>query len=267
MDSILLPRHAVAKPWGQKNLPAAMHVGGERIGEIWYDVQEQSLPVLIKWLFTSEKLSVQVHPNDDQARALGLPSGKEECWFVADAQPGAVLGIGTTKALDARELRRAAASGEIADLLDWKPVKAGDWFYIAPGTIHAIGGGITLVECQQNADVTYRLYDYGRPRELHLNEAVSVSVACPYPDIFHGSVDDDFRFRKLLEARTFSLYCGQGDEFLSLLTDADYWLIPLAGSIQGCYGRAARGDVVYGLQSANARPSHDFRFLVATICK
>lgn len=260
----LLPRHAVAKPWGQENLPESLGVGKDRIGEIWYDLPIEPLPLLIKWLFTSEKLSVQVHPDDAQARALGLPSGKEECWFVTDAQPGSVLGIGTTRNLDAAELRNAAMSGEIEALMDWNPVKAGDWFHIAPGTIHAIGAGVTLVECQQNADVTYRLYDYGRPRELHLDEAVSVSVARAYPDHCHGSAGNDFRFRKLLQARTFSLYCGSGNEFLNLENGTDYWLIPMAGSLIGDNGTANPGDVLYGDRCDNCETSRDFRFLAAT---
>ena len=153
-------------------------MGGQRIGEIWYEAPDgRPLPILVKWLFTSEKLSIQVHPDDAQAKTRGLISGKEECWYIVDAEPDAVLGMGTLKALSDEELRTASLSGEIEQLMDWKPVTAGDYFYIPAGTVHAIGAGITLVEVQQYADVTYRLYDYGRPRELHLDDGVAVSDA------------------------------------------------------------------------------------------
>ena len=83
MTAAILPRHFVEKPWGQAGLPA--HFGGrdEKVGEIWFDRPDAPLPLLCKWLFTSEKLSVQVHPNDEQAKARGLASGKEECWIVS----------------------------------------------------------------------------------------------------------------------------------------------------------------------------------------
>jgi mannose-6-phosphate isomerase len=153
-------------------------MGGRRIGEICYEAEgPEPLPILVKWLFTSEKLSIQVHPNDIQAQARGMPSGKEECWYIVDAEPDAVLGMGTKTPLDAEALRTASLSGEIEQLMDWKPVKPGDYFYIPAGTVHAIGAGITLVEVQQYADITYRLYDYGRPRELHLEDG----FRCPSP--------------------------------------------------------------------------------------
>ncbi|WP_373488680.1 class I mannose-6-phosphate isomerase, partial [Blastomonas sp.] len=174
----------VAKPWGRRVLPHPfVNPGTEQIGELWFEPETgPALPLMVKFLFTSEKLSIQVHPSDAQAHARGLVSGKEECWLVLDAEPGAVLGIGTTCALSGEELSAAALSGEIEALMDWKPVQAGDFYYIPAGTVHAIGAGVSLVEIQQNADITYRLYDDGRPRELHLNDGVSVSQAVPYAD-------------------------------------------------------------------------------------
>ncbi len=97
-----------------------------------------------------------------------------------EADPGATLGMGTLELLDGESLRAASLDGRIEQLMDWKPVTAGDFFYIPAGTVHAIGAGIVLVEVQQNVDATYRLYDYGRPRELHLDDGVAVSVAAPY---------------------------------------------------------------------------------------
>src|SRR3546814_988628 len=95
---------------------------------------------------SSEKLSIQVHPNDEQARERGLPGGKEECWYILDAEPDAKLGIGLTRRLSGEELRAAALDGSIEQLMDWKDVKAGDFFFIPAGTVHAIGAGLKLVE-------------------------------------------------------------------------------------------------------------------------
>ena len=182
MSAIRLDTKYVEKPWGCDALPAPFDGDhGRRIGEVWFDGPAGRHPaLLVKYIFTSERLSIQVHPDDAQGRARGLPGGKSECWLILDAQPGATLGMGTLDPLDGETLRSASLSGEIEQLMDWKPVSAGDFFYIPAGTVHAIGAGISLVVVQQNVDVTYRLYDYGRPRELHLDDGVAVSRARPY---------------------------------------------------------------------------------------
>ena len=180
--SALLPERMVAKPWGCEVLPAPFTAPpGQRIGEIWFEPPAALDQLLVKYIFTSEKLSVQVHPSDEQALVLG-GDGKEECWLVTAAEPGAVLGIGFRAALSAGDLRAAALDGSIEQLLVWHPVAPGDFFYIPAGTVHAIGPGVGLIEVQQNSDATYRLFDYGRPRELHLDAAVAVARAEPYAD-------------------------------------------------------------------------------------
>ena len=186
-----LAMRLVEKPWGRAVLPSPFrNPGSEKIGEIWFEAEAGPvLPLMVKYLFTSEKLSIQVHPSDADARAMGLTSGKQECWLVLDAEPGACLGIGTLHPLSEDNLRAAALSGEIEALMDWKPVRRGDFYYIPAGTVHAIGAGVSLIEVQQNADITYRLYDYGRPRELHLDDGVAVSRAAPYPMHLHRKVD------------------------------------------------------------------------------
>ncbi|MEJ7926483.1 class I mannose-6-phosphate isomerase [Sphingobium sp. AN641] len=154
---------------------------GRRIGEVWFDRDgDEALPLLVKYIFTSERLSIQVHPDDVQARAAGLAGGKEECWYILDCAPDAVLGIGLTKSLTPEDFAAAARDGSIEQLIEWKPVKPGDFYFIRAGTVHAIGANIALAEIQQNADVTYRLYDYGRPRELHLRQGQAVSRLAPY---------------------------------------------------------------------------------------
>lgn len=179
-----LARTSVEKPWGRTDLPAWASGGGKaRIGEIWFAAPEGASepPLLVKHIFTSERLSVQVHPDDAQARARGHANGKSECWYILDAEPGATLALGLREASDGETLRAAAGDGSIERLLDWKPVAPGDFFYVPAGTVHAIGGGISLVEVQQISDITYRLYDYGRPRELHLDEGIAVAQPRPYP--------------------------------------------------------------------------------------
>ena len=162
-----LQRHLIDKPWGRNLIPPIFGAtNGRRVGEIWFEPPYAAdLPLLLKYIFTSEKLSVQVHPSDEQARARGGVRGKSECWYILEAEPGATIGLGLRKAISSVELRESAAAGHLEELIDWKPVKAGDFFYVPAGTIHAIGAGIGLLEFQQNADLTYRLFDYGRPRE------------------------------------------------------------------------------------------------------
>jgi len=237
-----LNKHLVEKPWGRTDIPGQFgDMGGRRIGEIWYKGRDDDpLPILVKWLFTWDKLSIQVHPNDVQARDRGLPSGKEECWFVVDAEPGAVLGIGTHQDMSAEALRSASLSGEIEALIDWKPVSVGDYYYIPAGTVHAIGAGITLVEVQQFADITYRLFDYGRPRELHLDEGVAASVATPYRDARSGRITGG---QQMVDGPHFQLwYVDDQSQIDALELAGSCWIVPLTGTVSVAHEIAAVGD-------------------------
>jgi mannose-6-phosphate isomerase len=138
----------------------------------WY---EDRFPLLVKFLFTSSKLSVQVHPDDEQARKVGQPCGKTECWYALDAKPGAQVALGLKPGTTLEEFERAIGDKRAEELLNWVDVHAGDVLYIAAGTVHTIGGGMILVETQQTSDITYRLYDYGRPRELHIAEGLAAT--------------------------------------------------------------------------------------------
>jgi len=141
---------------------------------------EPYFPILVKFLFTSEKLSVQVHPDDAYALAREDGPGKTEMWYVLRADPGAAIALGLTEALDPDQLRQAATSGEIARYLRWVPVQPGDAIFSPPGTLHSIGGGLALCEIQQNSDLTYRFHDFGRPRPLHIDQAVEVTQLAPF---------------------------------------------------------------------------------------
>jgi mannose-6-phosphate isomerase len=259
-----LATNYVEKPWGRTVLPAGFDpANGRKIGEVWFDTPDDPLPILVKWLFTSEKLSIQVHPNDREAHERGQPSGKEECWFIVDAEPGAVLGMGTKVPLNAAQLEAASLCGEIERLMDWKPVKAGDYFYIPAGTVHAIGAGITLVEVQQNADITYRLYDYGRPRELHLKDGAAVSVAEPYHDPRHGQVNDDSA-HQLFCGPLFDLWHMRGAAIASFgQQHPKCWIIPLTGSIICDNEKTVAGECLYLETPSVIEPSSGATALIA----
>ena len=179
-----LKEHRVSKPWGRTELPERFGPSdGSRLGEIWFQRDGGSGDaLLVKYLFTSERLSVQVHPDDDAATSAGHERGKDEALLVLDAEPGAEIAIGLKERLSAEALRASALDGSIVDRLDWRAVSPGDAFYSPAGTLHAIGAGLTLLEIQQNADITYRFYDYGRDRELHLDEAVAAADTGSNPD-------------------------------------------------------------------------------------
>lgn len=264
MTATLLATHRVEKPWGRHRLwPGFDQALGDPVGEIWFQSPGDTAPdLLIKYLFTSEKLSVQVHPNDAQAQAAGLPRGKDECWVILDAEPHSTIALGTKHPTDRETLRKAALDGTIVDLLDWKPVRAGDFFYSGSGTIHAIGAGITLVEVQQNSETTYRLFDYGRPRELHLEDGVAVSEPVPYvPHPMPGLGADGRNI--LVEGPSFVLERWPGGpRSLALPEGVTGWLVPLKGEglVDGLAFRAGECIAVEGEAELLAAPGSDLLF-------
>ena len=180
------PQRLVSTPyekiWGSPETePWYRNPEHSKIGEIWFAASD-SVPLLVKLLFTSDNLSVQVHPRDAYAKEHHNARGKTEMWHILRAEPEAKIALGLRERVTPDRLREAALSGEIMELLNWLPARRGDTFFVPAGTIHAIGAGIALCEIQQHSDITYRLYDYGRPRELHLEHAMAVSNLEP-----HGS--------------------------------------------------------------------------------
>ena len=185
MTASRLSSRQVEKLWGRSELPqgfgAAAAGGGEPIGEIWFqDGRGGESELLVKYLLTCEKLSIQVHPDDSAARAAGPKRGKDEAWRVLEAEPGARVGLGLKREVERDELKAAVAEGRLEALVDWREVAPGDFFYSPAGTIHALGPGLAVVEIQQNVDLTYRLYDYGRDRALHVEAAVAAARPGPY---------------------------------------------------------------------------------------
>jgi mannose-6-phosphate isomerase len=143
----------------------------ELVGDSARDARR--FPLLLKFLFPHEKLSVQVHPDDEQARRVGQPWGKTECWYVAHAKAGAQIALGLKPGVTVAQLEAAIYEKRAEETLNWLNVFTGDMIYVAGGTVHTLGPGSVIVETQQQSDTTYRLYDYGRPRELHLKEGLA----------------------------------------------------------------------------------------------
>jgi mannose-6-phosphate isomerase len=235
MTAVQLIAKQVEKVWGRRDLPemfGGSYGGDEPLGEIWYQHPDgRDGELLVKYLFTSERLSIQVHPNDEEAARAGHKRGKDEAWIVLRAEPGAVIGIGLRERVGREALTRAALDGAIENLLDWRPAAAGDIYYSPAGTIHALGPGLTLIEIQQNADLTYRLYDYGRPRELHLDEGVAVSNPEPYVSPVQPHLRADGR-EILAEGQLFVLerWRGAMSGHLQPEPQRPLWLVPVSGS-------------------------------------
>lgn len=179
--------HRVYKPWGCTDLRpwSDIHDEGHTIGEIWFQRPGTGAPptdLLIKFLFTNEPLSIQVHPSDAVARSLGLERGKTEAWYILSAAEGAQIALGLKRHLSSVELRNAIEDGSIADLVRWCPVLKDDIVLIPAGTIHALGAGIVVAEVQQRSDTTFRLFDHGREREVHIDSAIASANAGPAPE-------------------------------------------------------------------------------------
>ena len=171
------------RPWGTRDLEpwfpnVRAKAGPFPIGEVWFETPE--VPLLVKFLFAKENLSVQVHPDDKYARFHHSSPGKTEMWHVLKAEPGAKIAAGFREQVTSEQARAGALDGTIMGMLEWFDAQPGDTFFIPAGTVHAIGAGLTICEIQQQSDITYRFFDYGRGRELHLDSALAVSHLGPH---------------------------------------------------------------------------------------
>src|SRR5580692_2844206 len=157
---------------------------GKRLAALFSEVGDALLghgapstesPLLIKTIFAREKLSVQVHPDDAMARKYGEPRGKTECWYALAAEPGAEVAVGVKPGTTLAEIQEGISAGTLESRLNMVPVATGDLIYVDAGTVHSIWPGSILLETQQYSDVTYRMYDYGRPRELHIEKSLEAT--------------------------------------------------------------------------------------------
>lgn len=265
-----LPIRQVEKPWGRDELPSPFKApAGERVGEIWFEPPADLPDLLVKYIFTSEKLSVQVHPSDTQTQAKGLGSqGKEECWLVIAADEGATLGIGFDEPIGADAMRAAAVDGSIEQRMTWHPVAPGDFFYIPANTVHAIGGGIALIEVQQNSDITYRLYDYGRPRELHLDEGMAVAKGERYDTGRWQRTVGERDSVQLVDGPYFRLdqVKGAPSDEVAARYPGSFLVIPREGAVEIGGERIAAGECGLAKRLDDVRFGDDSVVLIAAGC-
>jgi mannose-6-phosphate isomerase len=193
---------------------------------------EREFPLLIKLLFPQEKLSVQVHPDDKMAQSLGEPRGKTECWYVLSAEPGASVALGFRPGTTQDSIRRGVTDHTLEEMLNWLPVSVGDMVYVDAGTVHAIGPGVVLLETQQYSDSTYRLYDYGRPRELHVDQALHAfkltTAAGKVPPVHHAGYDQLIA-KQYFQVERHTLAAGE-NRCLKNQTGSVHILVALNGS-------------------------------------
>jgi mannose-6-phosphate isomerase len=243
--------HTVSKPWGivDPRPWSDARRDGKAIGEIWYRRPGSQAPdtaLLLKLLFTSRPLSIQVHPDDAFARSIGLPNGKTEAWYVLSATPDAEVALGLKERLTSQQLRQAGEDGSIAELVVWHAVAQGDTILVPAGTIHAIGGGLVIAEIQQRSDATFRLYDHGRRRELHIEDAIAVADVGPAK--FRTMPTRLSDARTLLISNTHFIFeridLAPHSEWC-LAAKQETWLLVVHGGARTGSFDVAKGDVVF----------------------
>ncbi len=306
------------RPWGTLDLSAIYpnHKFNERIGEAWLtgdncmvangplakrSLEElskefgselvgtaardpQRFPLLLKFLFPEEKLSVQVHPDDATAQRFGEPWGKTECWYVAHAKPGSQIALGLKPGVTVAQFEQAIQENRAEGLLNWINVYQGEMIYVAGGTVHTLGPGAVIVETQQQSDTTYRLYDYGRPRPLHLERGLasvkervaSGKVIRPAPVSIHGG---NSRQSSMIAAPYFTvdLFELKEAQVFSTGDNSGKTSVQILVAVEGCgvveaQGRdpvtLAKGDAVVipaAVQSFMVRPQWAVEFLKAYV--
>ncbi len=221
-------------------------VAAEGVALLGKNSAESAFPLLVKILFPADRLSVQVHPDDAQAQAIGEPRGKTECWYVLEAEPDASVALGLKAGVTLDAVRSAIADGTLEEKLEMVPVRVGDMLFVDAGTVHAIGPGVVLLETQQTSDRTYRMFDYGRPRELHVEQGLGVTkLTTRARKVAPHAMGE---FTRLIEETYFSVDLFEvtaGDVAVSM--DGPGCLVGLEGAAQV---RSAAGEVE--LQKASA---------------
>lgn len=247
----LASERVVRKPWGKSDLRPWSDLGrdGAPIGELWFQRGDPAAPepdLLLKLLFTDQALSIQVHPDDAFARAIGLPHGKTEAWYVLAAAPGAEVSLGLNQSITLPQLRAAIGDGTIVDLMHRQAVHAGESIVVSAGTIHAIGAGLVIAEIQQRSDATFRLFDFGRDRELHPDGAVGAATAGPAPA---QSASERLSEARLVVATSPYFVLEQLDlaprSRWEVVADREVWILLVEGEASFDQVRVACGEAVF----------------------
>ena len=243
--------HVFPKPWGVADLRPWSKASGKdgAIGEIWYERPGSAAPdpsLLLKVLFASQPLSIQVHPDDTFAHSIGMPNGKTEAWYVLSAASQAKVALGLDQRLTSRQLRSTIEDGSISNHVVWQSVSAGDVIFVPAGTIHAIGAGLVIAELQQRSDVTFRIFDHGRQRILHVENAIAVANTGPAEFQVHQD--------RLTPERTILVSCPYfvfeklnlpPNSSWSLEAERETWLLVLSGrAVAGSFD-VGTGDAIF----------------------
>jgi mannose-6-phosphate isomerase len=222
---------------------------GEKLGKLFSELHDAILgagrpegsPLLIKVIFAQEKLSVQVHPDDAMARKYGEPRGKTECWYALEAEPGAKVAAGLKPGTTIEQVREEITDGTLEQSLNAVPVQRGDMVFVDAGTVHAIWPGSILLETQQNSDITYRMFDYGRPRELHIEKSLE-------------AIKFDTRAGKVAQQRL-------ADR--TVLIEAEYFRVEQIAMGGTSAGRASRSRTSLSLRGAGESAGLSYLFAAA----
>ena len=247
----------------------AKQYGRELVGET--APQADRYPLLMKFLFPTDKLSVQVHPDDEGANKLGEPCGKTECWYVLEAKPGAKIGLGLKPGTTREQLKCAIEDKTAEHLLNWIEVRKGEMYYVDAGTVHAIAGGSILVETQQNSDTTFRLYDYGRPRELHIENGLSATKEATHagkvldgkPPVLVASPYFVVEKFKLSKGQTFDLVAGEAAQALAAVGGGGVIEAPGCSPVSLACGEAV--VIPASVKGARVMPQWDLEFMRSTV--
>lgn len=232
------------KIWGYENWNLSTHKNGhstvENSQETLLEKVENELPILIKVIQANDTLSVQVHPDDEFSRKHENDNGKTECWYILDAKEDASLICGIKEGHNKESFSKVIEDGNIEEHLKRISVKPGDMIYIPVGTVHAIEGGLKLVEIQQSSDVTYRMYDWGRDREMHIEKSLEVidyegknqggkienfsKLETPYFTVEKINVDSDYEDSVDEEFHSYTVVGGSGsiiseDQLINLVKE------------------------------------------------
>ena len=267
---------------GRSLADLSVKYGRDLVGDAALDPKR--FPLLLKFLFPHEKLSVQVHPDDEAARRVGLPSGKTECWYVAHARPGAQIALGLKPGVTRDQFALSIAQNRAEEMLNWINVYSGEMIYVTGGTVHTLGPGSIMLETQQQSDTTYRLYDYGRPRELHLKQGLAVvkessgsgKVVRPAPSKVNGGAN---RRAPLISAPYFTvdMFELKGPHSFKTQDGSGKRSVQILVAVEGCgivetpgtnAVTLARGDAVVvpaSVDEFQVRPQWSVEFLKASV--